>query len=304
MTVRTGLKHAMESLLIGAGVAGVSRARVRRRALILAYHNVVPDDAPPAGDLSLHITRRCFARQLDELYRHAEIVPLERIFAPADGEGPRVAITFDDAYRGAVTEGLDELARRGLPATVFVSPGLLDGHAFWWDLLAEPGGGLGEDVRRHALERLQGKDAVIRSWAEGAGHPLREPPSHARSASAEELAAALARGPFTVGSHTWSHASLPRLSPGEVATELGPPRDWLSARFGPAFVPWLSYPYGHFSPMVVEAAAAAGYRGALGIEGGWVPEPVPAPYAIPRLNVPAGLSTRGFALRVAGLFCR
>jgi len=89
-----------------------------------------------------------------------------------------------------------------------------------------------------------------------------------------------------------------------VAAELSRSRDWLAARFGAAFVPWLSYPYGHFSPMVKEEAAAAGYHGALAIEGGWTRVPPPSRYVVPRLNVPAGLSARGFALRAAGLFCR
>ncbi len=304
MTVRTGLKQAVESLLIGAGVAGVSRARVRHRTLVLAYHNVVPDDAPPAGDLSLHLGRSRFAAQLDELSRHAEIVPLDLVLAQPDGGRPRVAITFDDAYRGAVTLGVDELSRRGLPATIFPAPGLLGGHAFWWDALAEPGTGLAADLRREGLDALRGQDAAIRARAQVNGRPACSPPDYARSASEDELRDAVRRGNVTLGSHTWSHPSLPRLSRAEVAAELSRSRDWLAARFGAAFVPWLTYPYGHFSPMVIEEAAAAGYQGALAIEGGWIPPRAPARYAVPRLNVPAGLSARGFALRAAGLFCR
>jgi hypothetical protein len=34
--------------------------------------------------------------------------------------------------------GIPELVRRGLPATVFVAPALLDQRAFWWDRLANP----------------------------------------------------------------------------------------------------------------------------------------------------------------------
>lgn len=304
MTVRTGLKQAVESLLIGAGVAGVSRLRLRHRSLVLAYHNVVPDDAPPTGDRSLHLSRSRFAAQLDELARHADVVPLDQVFSGAAGERPRVAITFDDAYLGAVTLGLAELARRGLPATIFAAPGLLAGHAFWWDALVETGADLAPEIRRHALDSLRGQDDAIRRWAEANGRRAVDLPDYARSASEDQLRRAIARGSFTVGSHTWSHPSLPRLSRGEVATELGRSRDWLMARFGSAWIPWLSYPYGHFSPVVTDEAAVAGHRGALAIEGGWIPESAWAQYALPRLNIPAGLSERGFALRAAGLFCR
>ena len=303
MTVRTGLKQAVESLLIGAGVAGVARARLRHRSLVLAYHNVVPDDAPAIGDASLHLSQATFAQQLDELLRHADIVPLDQVFV-AGSVRPRVAITFDDAYLGALTLGIDELARRQLPATIFVAPGLLDAHAFWWDALAQPGTGLDAGLRRRALEQLRGQDQPIRRWAESQAYPATSPPDYARSATEDQLRAAISRGTFAVGSHTWSHPSLPQLDRADIASEMTRSRDWLVARFGSAWVPWLSYPYGRSSPTVTEEAAAAGYRGALAIEGGWIPERAPAQYAIPRLNVPAGLSARGFALRTAGLFCR
>src|SRR5512146_860295 len=212
MTVRAGLKQAVESLLIGAGVAGLSRARVRYRTLVLAYHNVIPDDAPPAGDLSLHIGRSRFAAQLDELRHRVEIVPLDRILAPPDSERPRVAITFDDAYRGAVTLGVDELSRRSLPVTIFTAPSLLDGRVFWWDALAKPRMGLADEVRRRGLEDLRGEDAAIRARAEADGRPGHDMPDYARSASEDELRGAVHRGAVMLGSHTWSHPSLSRLT--------------------------------------------------------------------------------------------
>jgi hypothetical protein len=49
------------------------------------------------------------------------------------------------------------------------------------------------------------------------------------------------------------------------------------------------------------AAARAGYEGALAIDGGWLPAVPPDRYALPRVNVPPGLSLNGFVLRGAGL---
>src|SRR2546428_13985807 len=43
-----------------------------------AYHNVVPDDCPPFGDRSLHLSHRAFVRQLDLLLSTHCIVPLDR----------------------------------------------------------------------------------------------------------------------------------------------------------------------------------------------------------------------------------
>jgi len=67
-------------------------------------------------------------------------------------------------------------------------------------------------------------------------------------------------------------------------------------------IPWLSYPYGLASRTVEAAAAAAGYTGALALGGGWfVPARVNC-YAVPRVNVPSGLSLNGFVLRTSGLY--
>src|SRR5579862_5104874 len=119
--------------------SGIPRWLVRGRhgrTLVLAYHNVLPDTAEPTGDRSLHLPRARFAEQLDVLADWCDVVPLATVLgrAPATGR-PRVAITFDDGYRGALTVGAAELRARSLPATMFISPGLVGGDGFWWDAL-------------------------------------------------------------------------------------------------------------------------------------------------------------------------
>src|SRR5690625_5720960 len=47
---------------------------------------------------------------------------------------------------------------------------------------------------------------------------------------------------------------------------------WLRERFG-RVIPWLSYPYGSFSPGVEEAAVEAGYLGAVTVTPGWTVSP-------------------------------
>src|SRR5690606_28448975 len=117
------------------------------------------------GDVSLHLPQRAFARQLDQLRRTHEVVTLDEAMMPTSPpRRPRAVITFDDAYRGAVRAGVDELVRRSMPATLFVSPAFIDGGSFWWDVLADESG-LAEEVRTNALETLQGKDEAIRRWA-------------------------------------------------------------------------------------------------------------------------------------------
>ncbi|HVA85754.1 MAG TPA: polysaccharide deacetylase family protein [Candidatus Saccharimonadales bacterium] len=284
-------------------LAPVRLRSLRERALILAYHNVVPDNWAGGGDRSLHLSHADFIAQLDILQATHDIVPLGTLVesTASSHTRPRAAITFDDAYSGAVNVGLPELARRGLPATVFVTPGFLGGRAFWWDELALPEGGLDPEVRAAALETLGGDDRVVRTWAAARRAPVHPAAPEARASAIDEIEAAMRAGFVTLGAHTWSHPNLTRADDERLARELTEPFTWLQERFGPSMVPFLAYPYGRFDGRVIRAAAAAGYKAAFAIVGGWVPAPIENPLAIPRVNIPAGISANGFALRSAGV---
>ena len=276
---------------------------LRQRALILAYHNVVPDDWAGGGDRSLHLPLSDFIAQLDILQTTHDVVPLAALLDSTSSsyKRPRAAITFDDAYRGAVTLGIPELARRQLPVTVFVTPGFLDDGAFWWDEMALPEGGLEPDVRAAGLETLGGDDRAVRAWAADRHAPIHPAPPMARASSIDEIEAATRSNLVTLGAHTWSHPNLTRTDDERLTRELADPLAWLQQRFGPSMVPFLAYPYGKFDGRVIRATVAAGYEAAFAIDGGWVPARIENRFAIPRVNIPAGISANGFALLSAGL---
>lgn len=292
---------------MGSGVAGRFARRRPSRRVVLAYHNVLPDDVAPGGDRSLHIPRERFAAHLDLLAREARVVPLADLLeAPPALDGDRrpvVAVTFDDAYSGAVTAGVAELAARGLPATICVPPAFVGGRTFWWDALASPGGDLAASVRDAVLDECRGDDTAARSWAAARNLPVSDdlPPAF-RCAGEPELRAALGAPGLTVASHTWSHRNLARLEPAEAREELERPRGWL-ARFGDGALPVITYPYGLHSAAVRSLAGDAGYRAAFRVDGGAL-GPADDRFALPRLNVPAGLSPEGLLLRLAGLVRR
>ncbi len=301
MRTRAALKALVETGLVWSGTAALCRVALLRHALVLTYHNVVPDDCSSFGDCSLHLPRRTFVRQIEQLLRTHAIVPLEEVLTPApSGRRPRVAITFDDAYQGAIAIGVEELARRGVPATLFVVPAFVGGRSFWWDALArDEGGGLDPVLRTRALQELGGKDRDVRRWAEAQGLRLAAVPEWALVASEGELRTATRHPGITLASHTWTHPNLLRLSPAELQEELSRPLDWLRRRCT-SVVAWLSYPYGLASPSVEAAAAAAGYVAALSLDGGWFTPNRVNRYAVPRVNIPSGLSAHGFALRTSG----
>jgi peptidoglycan/xylan/chitin deacetylase (PgdA/CDA1 family) len=298
--MRKALRGAVEFALVASGLPALGRQRRRGDTLVLAYHNVVPDGTAAFGDRSLHLPLSRFRRQLAALRATHDVVSLEQLDAPATSGRPRAAITFDDAYAGALLLALPAVLELGFPATIFVAPDLLGRDAMWWDLLAEPVRGLDAEVREHALETLRGEHDAIMSWASARGLPRFTPPSEARLGTVEELRAAARQPNVSIGLHTWSHPNLARLDVAEATAEFERTREWLTTNVGEPR-PWLAYPYGRYAEATITAARAAGLTRAFRVDGGWM-RPAAAPaLATPRLNVPAGLSDRGFVLRLSGV---
>ena len=300
-----GWKRLAELALARGGAARVAERRNRPSVLILAYHNIVPRGEHVVGDISLHIDQQAFADQLDFVLERHKIIPLTSALEHgADSHRPRVVITFDDAYSGTMTAGIEELKKRGLPATIFVPPGLLGSQGFWWDVLAAGGKDppLLSDLRTHALLRLQGRGDEILDWASRQQLPTQSLPEHARPIAEEALLTERFPDHITFGAHTWSHPNLAVLASEDVADELERSHKWLKNRCA-NYVNWLAYPYGLHSPEVLVLADTM-YKGALLITGGQAirrGEPTHAQVRTPRVNVPRGLTLDGLALRLSGV---
>jgi peptidoglycan/xylan/chitin deacetylase (PgdA/CDA1 family) len=308
--LRTRVKSAVERMLVSSGAAAIARWRLNNGAFIVAYHNVIPDGARAASDVSLHVTRSRFAEQLDALMETHEIVRLDEALRAPVGQQwrhrPVAAITFDDAYRGALTIGMQEVRARGLEATTFVAPAFLGGGAFWWDEVDWPANSdEGDRFRARALDECGGWDPAVRTLASEIGYGTIPVPTYARCITGPELRDIAAAGGLSIGAHTWSHANLASLDDATLESELSRPLAWLQERFT-GVVPWLAYPYGRWSPRVVDAARRAGYTLAVRVDGGWVrgrTKDIDL-FTLPRYNVAAGLTAAGFTLRASGMFCQ
>ena len=301
-TIRHGVKRAVEAVLVGTGGPAIARKRRSHHLLVLAYHNIVPRGSGAIGDRSLHLSQDAFAAQLDSLSATHDVVPLRDAIAQNEAADarPRAAITFDDAYSGAITAGIAELRSRHLPATVFVTPGFLGGKSFWWDVFADTETGLDPALRERALAEAHGLSAMVGAIAQRCGAGMHDMPAHACGASLGQLHAALEDEKISLAAHTMNHPSLISLSDAELAQELSQPLEWLR-QFGDRALPMVSYPYGLADNRVQAAARTAGYTAGFMIDGGWTTAAPHEPFAIPRLNIPAGVSRNGFILRAAGL---
>ncbi|HEV8631934.1 MAG TPA: polysaccharide deacetylase family protein [Thermoanaerobaculia bacterium] len=163
----------------------------RRGVTILTYHLVGAGTRSP---VDLPADR--FAAQMEELHRIAAVVPLaeavRRLREGGDDEGPLVVLTFDDAYENFYRAAWPVLAELGLPATLFVPVGFVEGEA-----------------------------VAPMPLAAGLA-PLTWP----------QLAEMTAGGHLAVGSHGWSHADLRTLDALALERELGASRRRLEDRLG------------------------------------------------------------------------
>lgn len=302
--MRKVVRTLVETIAVHGGLTSFGRRRTRDRIAVVAYHNVVPRHETGHGDSSLHISMDRFLEQIDRLAETHEIVDLRNGAAQDQAGGsrsrpartrPRAVVTFDDAYRGAILHAIPELKARGVPAVVFVAPALLGAASTWWDELGETGA-LTPKNRMAALEELGGDPAAVRErYLRGERPRL---PDCYRIATQTELDSVIG-GVISVGSHTWSHEHLPSLEETALEATLERSLEWVRA-LGHDGCPWLALPFGAGTPATSRVALRVGYDGVFRISGGlWQPQRGTA--AVPRINVPAGLSSAGLALRTSGL---
>jgi peptidoglycan/xylan/chitin deacetylase (PgdA/CDA1 family) len=266
--------------------------------LILAYHNVVPADWAPRGDRSLHLPIDKFEAQLRMIRNEAEIVPLMELLTTNAPKDRLVAITFDDAYASALKLGVGACVIQSAPCTVFVAPGLL-GTVPVWDRSADAEMWTTTDRERFLWHDM---GSIGESML-----PLRnsrpESDSDLRIATEDELRSALAHSAMTLGNHTMSHANLGALSAHAVSNELSAAHSWISAFARERMVQVVAYPFGipPRDPSSAVPLSCATYG--LKVTGGWFSS-FDNLLQLPRWNVPAGISTAGFEIRLRGRWTR
>jgi peptidoglycan/xylan/chitin deacetylase (PgdA/CDA1 family) len=164
--------------------------------------------------------RSLFVEQMEMLLRQAKIVHADIEFLPEQG-GHYVAITFDDGYDDIVENALPELSKRGMPSTIFIITEFLGRKRDW----EHRGGEDTSEVSLMSLEKLQ------------------------------KLPSDLIR----IGSHTMTHAFLPRMEPGKLREELTGSRVKLEKLLNRE-VKTFALPYGGYNDAVLKSCREAGYE--------------------------------------------
>jgi peptidoglycan/xylan/chitin deacetylase (PgdA/CDA1 family) len=219
------LKRAMKRAALTAGRL-ISQPDPCTRKVVLCYHSVHPSRPYISTDPDL------FAQHVQWLKENCHLTSLVDLVSGVGMRNhgkPTAAITFDDGHGDNHSYALPILAKYGARATFFITAGFIERDA-------------GVLRRFQQLLHCGAGDLNPLDWAQ-----------------VREL---LASG-MDIGSHTYTHPNLARLSAAETANELRQSKDVISDRLGCA-IDLFAYPFGkpkvHFTSMTTDLVRATGYR--------------------------------------------
>jgi peptidoglycan/xylan/chitin deacetylase (PgdA/CDA1 family) len=297
---RGHLKVALASAIAGACrlQRHTAQARDLRRPLILGYHRVVEDfDAASETDMrSMLISRAMFEQHIEWIGRSFRFASLdeigEHVVEGRPFSEPVAAVTFDDGYCDVYENAFPLLWRKGIPAAVFVVTDLI-GQPVWqthdrlyylmdrafhtwgdprrrlFDLMTELHISTEQTFRsRTALSSsMTAVSALLPVLPQADVMRLMNCLEAEMGMGTSEMPLSLTwsmiremrRAGITIGSHTKTHVSLPMEAESAIENELRGSKRVLEDTLGEP-IDHFAYPGGEFTPHVVSALHAAGYR--------------------------------------------
>lgn len=332
MIVRSA-RARLKELLVRSGVTRLLAPVFGGCGAILVMHRVRPPhpDIRFATNLRNIIAPDLFRDLLEALsVAKVDVVGLDDIPGrlSATRRPPFVCLTFDDGYRDNHDVVLPIAAEHGVPLTVYVAPGLIDGTApLWWY-------GLDLVIAREARLRLPipgfedlaipdqaGKERAFgmatrfimstdRSHRDRVAADLTERYGVDFGALAREhmmswdMIRAMAEAPgVEIGAHTLTHPGLAGLDAEAAAGEIAGSRDRLAGETGRP-IRHFAYPFGTDGTIgrrEVELAAAAGFRSAVtGVPGNLGRLALEGRHAWPRHGIGPDDDRSSLVLKLAG----
>lgn len=255
--------------------------------MILLYHAIVPDSAPPVRwCIGQALPRSSFERQIRWLSRHGEFVSLSDYLERRRSRGKQrvFALTFDDGMACTTREACPVLTELGIPATFFVSTQHLNhGPPLWfsylnalcfeseYDSVRANGATLPLDSLEHRKQARRKLGQLAQASANPDGfcehiaerHPL--PPeltADYEGMTFEELSGLSRNKLFEVGAHTVRHPFLSRVTRPVQSTEICESKERLAELCG-RDVRYFAYPAGDYDRETLSLVKAAGFEAAF-----------------------------------------
>lgn len=123
--------------MVGVGLSRLARTWREGEGCVLTFHGARADRGLPMMlDGDLHITESMFRSVCRHLADNYEVLPLSAISSAIRDRGvlppQAIALTFDDGYASNYSLAFPILKEFGLPATIFVTTGFVDGTVKLW----------------------------------------------------------------------------------------------------------------------------------------------------------------------------
>jgi peptidoglycan/xylan/chitin deacetylase (PgdA/CDA1 family) len=304
--LKRAIRRVVAYALYFAGLLWLYAAvRLRRKAIVLMYHRVLPAEADTYSHPGIAVTPETFERQMEFLARHFRMLTPTQFKQElvTSSFGRRAClVTFDDGWWDNLEYALPVLKKHGIPAIVFVATGFIGTtDTFWQERLARlvylaavrdgvesavlreigfatvsratPG-----HLRQQALEfvtSLKMRDpAAARQMIERLQAAMCDVPESRdlgvdRFMTWDEVNALRQGNLVTIGSHAHSHLRLTTLGYKGARLEFETSRREL-ARNGMSDVIACAYPNGDVNDPVEAAATDAGFALGFATRGGSV----------------------------------
>lgn len=140
-----------------------------QRLSVMIFHRVLPQEDPFVPDAPSAAQFESVMSIVAERFNPLSLPDAVERLARGTLPPKAVCVTFDDGYADNLLVAMPILERLGIPVTIFVATGFLDGGAMWNDRLAE------------AIRLYPGDSADLREFGCGV-HPLGDLPQRARVA--------------------------------------------------------------------------------------------------------------------------
>jgi len=260
-------------------------------ARILIYHGVCQKDHTRFN--TLFIQKKTFEKHLQFYKKYFHIVSLADLYnGNFSSDRFTICLTFDDGFANNYTYVLPLLEKYKIPATFFVTAIRKEGYSILWNdfltLVSVTGpeqfvfeNEVFNKNRRNTYissATLKTLSDTLRQYGFDAKKKmmdLLEPYSSFRQVSGledywlqmttEEIKKASASPFVTIGSHGYYHNDLAKISTSEMVAELRESKAFLESITNTP-VNMIAFPYGSYSPVVVEEAVKAGYNQLLATE--------------------------------------
>ncbi len=152
----SAMKNLLAFIVYSSGLFRIIlRARLKHKAVVLMYHQIISDDD---SSLTLQpgmlVRRKTFENHIKVLREYLRIISLPELLAMLNG-GEDISgccvITFDDGWKDFYENAFPALKIHGADATVFLATGFIGSDSTFWF----------EEVRSYLMENLEGGIRII-----------------------------------------------------------------------------------------------------------------------------------------------